>query len=204
MELYKQLAAKYKAKYMEEFSYLTQEDMDELSQIIVIKKYKKRELLVMPHTDGNSIFLVLDGGLKLFYIDTEGVEKIVNFHFEGELLGSFYRYLQNKNVNMNIQAIQDTLVLEIDNDVIEKLAHQRPNILRCYKDVLRRMLEMALDLIWEQMNEKPEARYLKLQKEKSLIFQRASQKDLASYLGITAESFSRMKKRIHQQRQKES
>ena len=82
---------------------------------------------------------------------------------------------------------------------VDKIAERNVHILRGYHSVLKEKLVNSLEHIWEDMNEKPELRYRRFWEERKDLLSRIKQKDLASYLGITLVSLSRLKKRIEEE-----
>jgi CRP-like cAMP-binding protein len=93
-------------------------------------------------------------------------------------------------------AIEKTYVATADFRLFEKMASKSPAILKLQNKILKEVLSFTVDQAWFHMLLTPEQRYEKFLKEYPTLEQRVLQKDLASYLGITPPSLSRLKSRI--------
>lgn len=183
-------------QYRKKYPYLKDEDVEQILNLVNIKVLEADEFFVKFEEINTNIFLVLNGLLKSYYLDKEGEETIINFYKESDISGNWYSTLLGQPARLCIQALESTTIIQVDVKEVDALVFDNINLLRAYNQILKEKLISSLHKIWDNINEKPEVRYLKLQKERPDLLERVPQKQIASYLGITPVSLSRIKKRL--------
>jgi len=187
------------AYFQNKYPFLEEKDIECVLGTVASKNFEIGEYFVKFDQINFNIFFVVSGLFKAYYLDNEGGEVIINFYKEYDISGNWYSTLLGESSKLCIEAIEPSFIIQVDIAEIDKLVYNNLNLLRVYNDILKEKLIKSLHNIWDNMNEKPEARYLKLLKEKPDLINRVPQKQIASYLGITPVSLSRIKKRILQQ-----
>ncbi|WP_298140531.1 Crp/Fnr family transcriptional regulator [Flavobacterium sp.] len=172
---------------------------DEIKKIL--SKYKqvtiaKNDYLLNQGTVEKKYWFVESGFVRSFVIDTEGNDITFNLYASGDVVidyPSFFFFLPTRE---NIQALTDCVCWEIDFVSFQELFNALPN----YREQQRGLLvgsyfalkEHSISLIADQAKE----RYLKLLKSKPHIVRNVSLKHIATFLGITDTSLSRIRKEI--------
>jgi len=182
--------------YRKKYPYLKDEDVEDMLNLVNIKMLEVDEFFVKFEEINTNVFLVLNGLLKSYYLDKEGEEIIINFYKEGDISGNWYSTLLGQPARLCIQALESTTIIQVDIKKVDALVFDNINLLRAYNHILKGKLINSLHKIWDNINEKPEIRFSKLQKERPDLLERVPQKQIASYLGITPVSLSRIKKRL--------
>jgi CRP-like cAMP-binding protein len=182
--------------YRKKYPYLKDEDIEQVLNLVSFKVLEVDELFVKFGEINTNIFLVLNGLFKTYYLDKEGDEIIINFYKENDISGNWYSTLLGEPSRLCIHAMESTTIIQVDIKKLDALVFDNINLLRAYNHILKGKLINSLHKIWDNMNEKPEVRFLKLQKEHPDLLERVPQKQIASYLGITPVSLSRIKKRL--------
>lgn len=182
--------------YRKCYPFLEERDIEQVLDLLTFKSYDTNDFFVKFEEINTNIFYVLSGLFKAYYLDDNGVEMIINFYKEKDLSGNWYSTLEGKPSRLCISALEPSTTLQVDLKVLDQLAFDNQNILRVYNDILKRKLIGSLHKIWGTMNEKPEVRFLRLKKEHADLLKRVPQKQIASFLGITPVSLSRIKKRL--------
>ncbi|WP_396192546.1 Crp/Fnr family transcriptional regulator [Flavobacterium sp.] len=168
---------------------------------IILPKYKKvtvskNDYLLNQGTVEKKYWFVESGFIRSYIIDTEGNDITFNLYASGDVVidyPSFFFLLQTRE---NIQALTDCVCWEIDFASFQELFNSISN----YREQQRGLLvgsyfalkEHSISLIADQAKE----RYLKLLKSKPHIVQNVSLKHIATFLGITDTSLSRIRKEI--------
>lgn len=183
----------------EEYTFLTKEDIKLIIELISCKSLKAGDFLVRFEDKSKKFFFVQKGLFKTFFYDKNYDEVITDFHKEGDLCGDWQSNLLKEPSQICIQAMEDSYVVQIDTERLSQLTRNSMNLIKVYNEILKDILVYSLHSIKSNMNEKPKDRYIQLMKDRPYLFNRVPQKEIASYLGITPVSFSRMKKRIAQQ-----
>ena len=133
------------------------------------------------------------GALRLFYIDRDGAESNKNFFLEDSLLWPITSTLREQPVGFFVNALEDTTVWAVPiAPLMQALANHAP-----WADVQRRTLSALLDdkMLREQafLQSSARQRYAALLQQHPLWSDRIALKQLASYLGITDVSLSRLR-----------
>jgi CRP-like cAMP-binding protein len=141
---------------------------------------------------------VTRGCLKTYYLDENGFEHIIDFSIEEWWADDLYSLLTQTASKSNIKAIEDTDILQIGKTDLELLYQKIPKFERFFRILFQNAYIAQRDQINLALSASAEERYILFLKKKPYAEKRFSQKDIASYLGITPQFLSTMKKRLGQ------
>ncbi|MBW8522667.1 Crp/Fnr family transcriptional regulator [Chryseobacterium chendengshani] len=161
-----------------------------------IKKVSKGELLLQHGEVCRNTFFVEKGLLRMFSIDKNGKEHIIQFAPENWLIGDRSSLYFNEKSNYYIEAVEDSEVSVLQRDFFNKLLGEFPNSIEKNDLVLQKHVKSLQDRINSLLGETAEERYLKFIKMYPDLLLRVPQWMVASYLGITPESLSRVRKEL--------
>lgn len=178
------------------FTFLSPKDLIDLASIIKLKHVKKGEHLVKVGDYNYQGMKVLKGLLVHYVIDEKGAEKTLLFVPEKMNAGALKTTMQGQPADENITALEDTTLLCADVRQLEKLANKNLHIMKLLNQNYKQIIAEAAERIKFLVVHTPEERYLHFLKTYPHLEERVKQKDLASYLGITVTSLSRMKARL--------
>ena len=139
---------------------------------------------------------ITDGCLKTYYVDENGVEHIIDFLIEEWWADDLYSFFKGTASKWNIKAIENTEVLQISKIDLELLYQKVPKFERFFRMLFQNAYIAQREQINAILSSPAEERYLLFIKQKPYAEKRFSQKDIASYLGITPQFLSSMKKKI--------
>jgi CRP/FNR family transcriptional regulator, anaerobic regulatory protein len=163
--------------------------------ILEVKIFKKKEYLLQEGKVCNKITFVNNGCMRLFY-NVEGLENTIQFFFGDSWYTDYASFLTGKPTIENIQALEESEVVQLKKDDLYKLYNTMP----IFEKVGRVFAENAYLSISQlnqmKTNEEPEVRYINLLKTRPELVQQIPQHYIASYLGIKPETLSRIRKRI--------
>lgn len=135
--------------------------------------------------------LLASGSLKYSHTPTNGQERIVSFAFTGDLVGNYSCMRQHAPCLLDIVAIESSVVFQVPLEqidvAIEPAFRTKLAETLCYQ---------LLKSVVEDSCHSPEERYLALTERFPDIHNRMTNRTIASYLGITPESLSRLRKRL--------
>jgi CRP-like cAMP-binding protein len=194
MKELKKLIDYLKNKYV----FLKKEDIILIIDLISCKSLDVGKFIVRFEDRNKQLFFVQKGLFKAFFYDKNQDEVIIDFYKEGDLCGDWQSTLLGEPSQICIQAIEDSYVVQIDTERLSELTKRNMNLMKVYNEVLKDILVYSLRNIKCNMNEKPKERYMKLVEERPYLFNRVPQREIAAYLGITAVSLSRLKRRVTQ------
>lgn len=179
----------------ERFPYLHEDDMAAVMRLASMRTVSAGEHLIRAGTVNYSGFLVVKGLLRNYHILPDGSERTVLFTSEGGSVASYATVFRNLPTVEQVTAIEETLVIAMDTREMRKLMESRPELRLAYSQVIEQLLLDAITRIDRFVLLSPEERYRAFVKENPGLEQRIPQKHLASYLGITPVSLSRIRAR---------
>lgn len=136
------------------------------------------------------------GCVKTYYQDENGFEHIIDFCIEEWWADDLYSLLTQTPAKTNIKAIEPTEVLQISKVDLELLYQKVPKLERFFRILFQNAFITQREQINQALAANAEERYLTFLKKKPYAVRRFSQKDIASYLGITPQFLSAMKKKL--------
>lgn len=184
-------------KYMTEFTSLSETDKLKIFEAIKIKEYKKgAALLAQGDLPVIKCYFVLKGCVRQFFVDESGKEVTANFFTEEQAIPIFYDQKQIEPSKYSYTCIEDCLLVVGDLDTEQVMYHNYSQL----ESMTRKMMEISLSEVQDEFAEfimsTPEERYRSIVKKRPQLIYRVPQHQLASYLGMTPESLSRIKKRM--------
>ncbi len=139
---------------------------------------------------------ITKGCLKIYYSDENGIEHIIDFLIEEWWADDLYSFLTETPSKWNIKAIENTNILQISKNNLELLYQKIPKFERFFRMLFQNAYIAQRDQINSILSAPAEERYILFLKKKPYAEKRFSQKDIASYIGITPQFLSTLKKKI--------
>lgn len=160
------------------------------------RKLKAGEVYIPEGSTSTKMGHIKKGLVRGYQLKPNGDEITIIIRWENQFVGSYDSIMWQRPSRFIFQALEDTNLTEIDYNVLDDMADRNLSIgMRRSKSQLQ-MLEHSLDRIESFVLLSPMERYLKLIQEKPDLVNRVPDKHLATYLGITPVSLSRIRKRI--------
>ena len=160
------------------------------------KKFKRNEFLLKAGEVPKFSIFVLSGILRQYLVNDKGEESIVYFAQERHFIGDLAA-LRNKSIsNFNFQAIEACEILAISAENWEKAFNLFPWWTDAHLRGFQKWTSMIQEQVFESQTKTGEERYLNLIKEKPDLLQRIPQHYIASFLGLSAETLSRIRKKM--------
>jgi CRP/FNR family transcriptional regulator, anaerobic regulatory protein len=156
---------------------------------------KKGSILQRPGDAVYNGYFVLEGCLRAYVIDTDGKEHVLQFAPEQWIVGDQKAAIRKVPATVFIDALENSQVLEIDFSVPLNRA-DRDDLMESLVQKLRNNVVALNDRIVDLLAATGEERYLRFVETYPSLVQRLPQKLIASYLGLTPESLSRIRKSI--------
>ncbi|RAV19409.1 Crp/Fnr family transcriptional regulator [Paenibacillus contaminans] len=183
-------------KYLARYTTLTAAEQQAIVDDIHVQAYKKGTLLLRQGDVPDKCYFVLKGCVRQYSIDEAGKEVTSNFYTEEQAVSIFNHHKQNRSSAYSLTCLEDCVLvvgdLEGEKDMLQKYSQ--------LETMIRWMVEENLGEVQDEKTSfiasAPEERYKALLRKRPGLADRVPQHQLASYLGITPESLSRIKKRI--------
>jgi CRP-like cAMP-binding protein len=146
------------------------------------------------------IIYIKKGILRIFFVTASGEEKTFFFRWEGQIAAIPECIFDNQPTRQTWQALEDCELMEIDFDTVEKLSENDISLTKTRLGFAEKMFLDALKRVESFVLDKPEERYQKLIIQKPEIIKRVADKHIASFIGVTPVSLSRIRKRLASQK----
>ncbi|WP_194777989.1 Crp/Fnr family transcriptional regulator [Pararhodonellum marinum] len=183
-------------EYFQRLSPVADQDIEYLSPYFTEKTYKKNEFLLREGEICKYNYFVISGCLRLFTTNKEGVENTRYLAFEGKFGTSFTSLISEKPAFENIQCLEKTTVLRIFRDDFYHLVETEPLINKVYRNILESAYITTQKRIYDFQGADSLERVQWLLEHQPKILSRLSNKVVASYLGITPYTLSRLKAKL--------
>ena len=177
---------------------LTLEETAFFTSLLKSKSLKNGEFLLREGNICKYESFVIRGCLKTYYLDENGFEHIIDFSIEEWWADDLYSLLAQAPSRSNIKAIEDTDIIQISKPDLELLYQKIPKFERFFRILFQNAYISQRDQINQALSASAEERYILFMKQKPYAEKRFSQKDIASYLGVTPQFLSTLKKRLGQ------
>lgn len=175
---------------------LTSEEEKLFLSKIEIKSYKAKTILLSSGEIANCTYFVNSGILRSFTINDNIIEHVLHFACEGWWIGDMYSYISQKPGNLFIEVLEDAEVAIITKENQQELYLQIPKLERFFRILAENSLVSHQERLMDNLSLTAEERFEKFCTKYPSLIQKVSQKNVASYIGVTPEFFSKMKSRL--------
>ena len=166
-----------------------------LTELLVVKSYKKGEIIYDLGSVNKWVSFIEKGAVIAFDL-SDRKKTVYEFFFEHQFTGDYESFLTSRPANYGIEALEDCELYHLHFNSLQKLYERFPEYERVGRLIAEAQFLRVTQKNAKLMGEKPEGRYLNLIKEREELIQRVPQYYVASYLGVTPEALSRIRKRL--------
>jgi CRP/FNR family transcriptional regulator, anaerobic regulatory protein len=143
----------------------------------------------------NEMYFIIKGCLRLYYL--KDIKEINCFFFhEGLFCTAFGSFMMQRESNQIMETVEETICLCITFDELQVLYQEVPAMNTLVRKILEERYTNAHDIISSYILDTPEERFEMFHKKYPVLINRLPEYHIASYLGITAKSLSRLKRRF--------
>lgn len=181
------------------YTSLNKQEIQLLKNSVHRKVYSKHELIFTEGVISNEIYFVTKGCVRLFY-NVNGNDKTAFFYTEGQFICAGESYTFNIPAIENYQAVEETEIYVFTKSKIEFLMSIMPKIEVIARIATENELITCQKVIASFVTKSAEQRYIDLLNTQKDLFQRVPQQYIASFLGVSPETLSRIKARVLKKR----
>lgn len=175
---------------------LSQEEQDLIKNYFIPKKLRKKQYLLQEGDVCKYMSFVEKGLLRSYNVDDKGLEHMIQFAWEGWWIADTYSFLSGDNAAYNIDAIEDSELLMITLAHFEEMTMKVPKMERYFRILFQNNIISKERRLISSITYSAEEKYCKLAKDQPELIQRIPLNLIASYIGITPETLSRIRKNI--------
>lgn len=175
---------------------LTKEEKELCKSFFTPKKLRKRQYILQEGDVCKYVAFVEKGMLRSYTIDEKGNEHIMQFAFEGWWIADQYSFLTGEPAIYTIDALEDSELLLLSKQAEDELLKKIPKFERYFRLLLQNSLIATQRRLIGSLSQSAEERYHQLINSCPTIPQRVPQHMMASFLGITPETLSRIRRQL--------
>lgn len=155
----------------------------------------KKQVIQQAARECTTLFFVIKGCLRMYFVDSKGVERTTQFALENWWLTDFMAFEKKQHTEFYIQAVESSQVLSIDHRSYERLLDDHSQMERYFRKIYQRGYGASLFRMKYQQDFSREELYRHFASHYPEFVQRVPQYLLASYLDITPEYLSELRRK---------
>lgn len=180
--------------------YISSEDLFNWDKSLHLKltttKLKKGELFLEEGQRCKYFFYILKGFVRVYYLDYSGNEITHWFSEADSMITSPFSFFRKEPNILYFETLEDSELIQITNDQLDLIVSQSQSLEKTYRHLIAEFAMSLSRRIMSLHTQTAEDRYLNLMKDYPQIFQKAKLSHIASFLGITPQSLSRIRKNL--------
>ena len=173
---------------------LSQEESNYFTSVLTYKEVSKKTILLKEGQVCKNIYYVHAGAVRAYYTDKEGKESSIMFAVTDWWVTDMFCFLNEKPAIMQLETIEDSYLFRLSKTKLEKLFVEIPKFERFFRILMQNAYTREQLRIIENLSLSAEERYNSFLVKYPHIVQQVTQKQIASYLGITPEFLSSIRK----------
>ena len=174
---------------------LDREETDYFLSLLQTRVIRRKEFLLRANEVCKNESFITKGCLRTYTIDDAGLEHTLMFATEDWWTGDLYSFLTQQPSGLMIDATEDTTILQISRANLEQLYQKVPKFERFFRIMFQNAFIAQQERIKQNLSFTAEQRYCQFLDKWPDLEQRLSQKQVASYLGITPEFLSMIRRK---------
>jgi len=182
--------------YIAKYVTLTNAEEDFLTSRLTSRKYLKGQYILNQGDISKMQCFIISGCTKMFYLDDNGQEHIIMFSIEDWWTSDLGSFISQTPSDFNVQCLENTEIIEFSYDNIEEIFLEIPKLERFFRKVIEKAFVASQKRIIRNFSLTAKERYVIFRNNYPKIEQRIPQYMIASYLGITKEFLSKIKKQL--------
>lgn len=180
--------------YFNKYVSFSKKEIDIIYEALELRTYNKKGFLLEQGKTCDYNYFIIEGLVRFFETDSQGNETISRFGIENWWVTNLGSFIYNTPSRQAIQAIEKTTVFQINKKDLEKLYDTVPKLERAFRLITENMLIAIQQKDEVYMKKSSKERYYNLVEKIPDFAQRVPQYMIASYLDITPEYLSEIRK----------
>lgn len=185
------------ATFISKFNVFTEEEIQAIVDNTKVEFFKKGTVILKEGEVCTKCYFVLSGCVRQYQL-VDGEEKTNAFFLAEEAAVLYKSYLNKLPSDHYLSCVEDSVLITGTREEEEKLHLQYPKLSHMVHTLMQQDYSKIEERLTALINYNPEERYLMLMQTQPELMNRVPLHQLASYIGVTPESFSRIRKRVFQ------
>ena len=182
-------------KHIQQFVELNEKEVQLLNNCVKTICLKKKEYLLKEGQVCKALYFVEKGCLRMFFINSKAAEQITQFALENWWISDYFSFMDEKSSEYSIQAIEKSEIISLDKHAFDDLLKEIPQLERYFRILMQKALaasQLRAKYLYEMSKEEFFQHFSSSFPE---FIQRVPQYMIASYLGLTPEYVSELRKK---------
>ncbi|TDH24587.1 Crp/Fnr family transcriptional regulator [Segetibacter sp. 3557_3] len=173
---------------------LSDMELEEFCQSFQLMKVKKRQFIIQPEFVARHRYYVVQGSFRAYVIGDAGEEHTIQFAIDDWWISDYNSYIFQQPASMFVMALSDSLVLKITHDAEQELKKSRHSFETFFRILAEHTAAYMARRVITNLTRTAEQRYDEFMTRYPAVAARVPQYALASFLGITTEYLSRLRR----------
>lgn len=180
-------------KSIQEHASLTEEDWDLCKNSFRPKRMLKRQFLLQEGDVCRELAFVEKGALYSYTVDSSANKHVIRFAFAGWWMANLHSFFTEKPTRLNIEVLENSELLVLDRKNHEKLLEEIPAYERYHRIIIQNAYVALQQRVENALGLTAEEKYERLLEESPAFLNRVPLNLVASYLGVSPETLSRVR-----------
>lgn len=182
--------------YFEKFLPLNEDEKFVLEKVFKQRSVKRRQFILQEGDVCSHNTFVLEGCFKMYLVDYHGKEHNLQFAVENWWIGDIGSFHSETPSRLYIEALENSIILQIEKEDQLKLFVEHPKFNRIFRVLAENAMVSLQNRVLQNISSTAEERYLTFLEVHPELFNRISNVQIASFLGVTPEFLSTIRKKL--------
>jgi CRP-like cAMP-binding protein len=173
---------------------LSSDEVERFSSLLEFKTLPRKSVVLKAGASCTAISYVNSGALRAFYTSEDDKESTIMFAIADWWITDMHSFVNQTPALMNIEAIEDCSLVQLSKSNLDKLFVEIPKFERLFRIMMQNAYIREQLRVLQNLSQPAEVRYENFIRKYPQISNRVTQKQIASYLGITPEFLSAVRK----------
>jgi len=183
-------------EYFKRILPLSEEEIAFVQEVYTERKIKRKQFILQEGEVSNKNTFIVEGCFRMYMVDHNGKEHNLQFAIENWWIGDIGSFHSDTPTKLNIEALENSIILQIKKEDQLKLFTDYPKFNRIFRVLAENAIVGLQRRVLQNISSTAEERYLDFLERHPQLFNRISNVQIASYLGVTPEFLSKIRNKV--------
>jgi len=183
-------------EYFKRILPLSEEEIAFVQEVYTERKIKRKQFILQEGEVSNKNTFIVEGCFRMYMVDLTGKEHNLQFAIENWWIGDIGSFHSDTPTKLNIEALENSIILQIKKEDQLKLFTDYPKFNRIFRVLAENAIVGLQRRVLQNISSTAEERYLDFLERHPQLFNRISNVQIASYLGVTPEFLSKIRNKV--------